>query len=154
MQERIARRLRIDGLVQGVGYRAWCREEAESRALFHEPRHPYTQALLESVLTPEPELGVPDAQLGQDRQRPQPILARPGVVPAAEPRPRIAPIQGGPRSDPSLRDGERLSDDEFERFAECCLNALTDAMESVDVPDRLIERYVPEIVDEWLEEWR
>jgi peptide/nickel transport system ATP-binding protein len=39
-------------------------EEAETGALFHAPRHPYSQALLQSVLTPEPGLGVPDTQLG------------------------------------------------------------------------------------------
>ena len=35
-----------------------------SRTLFRAPRHPYTQALLQSVLTPDPRLGVPDAHLG------------------------------------------------------------------------------------------
>lgn len=39
-------------------------EEAESETLFSRPRHPYTEALLDSVLTPEPRLGVPDAHLG------------------------------------------------------------------------------------------
>ena len=39
-------------------------EEAETEALFANPLHPYTQALLTSVLTPEPGLGVPDTQLG------------------------------------------------------------------------------------------
>ena len=39
-------------------------EEAETDALFRAPKHPYTQALLASVLTPEPGLGVPDTQLG------------------------------------------------------------------------------------------
>ncbi len=39
-------------------------EAADTDSLFREPRHPYTQALLESVLTPDPSLGVPDAQLG------------------------------------------------------------------------------------------
>ncbi|NKE48085.1 ATP-binding cassette domain-containing protein [Roseomonas frigidaquae] len=39
-------------------------ERQESEALFHNPRHPYTQALLASVLTPEPGLGVPDVGLG------------------------------------------------------------------------------------------
>lgn len=39
-------------------------EEGESQRLFEEPRHPYTRALLQSVLTPEPDLGIPDAQLG------------------------------------------------------------------------------------------
>ncbi|WP_439579888.1 ABC transporter ATP-binding protein [Elioraea sp.] len=39
-------------------------EEADTETLFRDPRHPYTRALLDSVLTPEPELGVPDAQLG------------------------------------------------------------------------------------------
>ncbi len=39
-------------------------EETDNKTLFGEPRHPYTQALLNSVLTPEPELGVPDAHLG------------------------------------------------------------------------------------------
>jgi peptide/nickel transport system ATP-binding protein len=39
-------------------------EQRESEALFRDPRHPYTQALLASVLTPEPGLGVPDVGLG------------------------------------------------------------------------------------------
>jgi peptide/nickel transport system ATP-binding protein len=39
-------------------------EENETEALFRAPRHPYTRALLLSVLTPEPGLGVPDAHLG------------------------------------------------------------------------------------------
>jgi peptide/nickel transport system ATP-binding protein len=39
-------------------------EENETEALFRAPRHPYTRALLASVLTPEPGLGVPDTGLG------------------------------------------------------------------------------------------
>ena len=39
-------------------------EEADTVRLFGEPRHPYTRALLDSVLTPEPGRGVPDTHLG------------------------------------------------------------------------------------------
>ncbi len=39
-------------------------EQTETASLFHQPRHPYTQALLASVLTPEPGLGLPDIGLG------------------------------------------------------------------------------------------
>ncbi len=39
-------------------------EQAATATLFRTPRHPYTQALLQSVLTPEPGLGVPDTGLG------------------------------------------------------------------------------------------
>lgn len=39
-------------------------EEAVSDRLFDNPQHPYTEALLDSVLTPDPRLGVPDAHLG------------------------------------------------------------------------------------------
>jgi peptide/nickel transport system ATP-binding protein len=39
-------------------------EEAPVDELFAAPRHPYTQALLASVLTPEPGLGIPDVGLG------------------------------------------------------------------------------------------
>ena len=39
-------------------------EEAETETLFRTPRHPYTRALLESVLTPDPELDVPAIHLG------------------------------------------------------------------------------------------
>ncbi|WBU57768.1 ABC transporter ATP-binding protein [Paracoccus sediminicola] len=39
-------------------------EEAGVATLFEESRHPYSQALLASVLTPDPEMGVPDTQLG------------------------------------------------------------------------------------------
>lgn len=39
-------------------------EEADNETLFADPRHPYTRALLDSVLTPDPSLGVPDTHLG------------------------------------------------------------------------------------------
>jgi peptide/nickel transport system ATP-binding protein len=39
-------------------------EHNATARLFKEPRHPYTQALLASVLTPEPGLGLPDVGLG------------------------------------------------------------------------------------------
>jgi len=39
-------------------------EERSRAGLFAAPRHPYTRALLESVLTPDPDLGVPDTRLG------------------------------------------------------------------------------------------
>lgn len=39
-------------------------EEGSTEAIFKDPKHPYTKALLDSVLTPEPRRGVPDVQLG------------------------------------------------------------------------------------------
>ncbi len=39
-------------------------EQATTDDLFAAPKHPYTRALLASVLTPEPGLGVPDVGLG------------------------------------------------------------------------------------------
>jgi len=53
-------------------------EEAPTRELFRNPRHPYTQALLGSVLTPEPGLGLPDTRLGI--AYPNPIDPPPGCT--------------------------------------------------------------------------
>jgi len=39
-------------------------EEADTATLFGQPRHPYTRALLASVLTPDPALDIPDTGLG------------------------------------------------------------------------------------------
>ena len=39
-------------------------ELSDTASLFGAPRHPYTKALLASVLTPEPGLGIPDTGLG------------------------------------------------------------------------------------------
>jgi peptide/nickel transport system ATP-binding protein len=39
-------------------------EQVDTASLFSAPRHPYAQALLASVLTPEPGLGIPDTGLG------------------------------------------------------------------------------------------
>ena len=51
-------------------------ERAETDALFHRPSHPYTTALLASVLTPEPGLGIPDVGLGDSY--PDPANVPPG----------------------------------------------------------------------------
>ncbi|MDH3741261.1 MAG: ATP-binding cassette domain-containing protein [Hyphomicrobiales bacterium] len=39
-------------------------EQGDAQGCFQNPKHPYTRALLESVLTPDPHLGVPDTHLG------------------------------------------------------------------------------------------
>ena len=53
-------------------------EMAARDALFRAPRHPYTRALLDSVLTPEPGLGVPETGLGL--AMPNPLDPPPGCV--------------------------------------------------------------------------
>ena len=71
-------------------------EEAATADLFRRPRHPYTRALLASVLTPEPGLGIPDTHLGT--AFPNPVAPPPGCTfhprcPLAEPRCRTeAPL--------------------------------------------------------------
>jgi peptide/nickel transport system ATP-binding protein len=74
-------------------------ELAEADALFHAPRHPYTRALLASVLTPEPGLGVPDVGLGDIL--PDPANIPPGCrfhprCPVAEPRCAVQVPKRGP----------------------------------------------------------
>ncbi len=64
-------------------------EHAPTEALFADPHHPYTRALLASVLTPEPWLGLPDIALGETI--PDPRYIPPGCrlhprCPVAEPR--------------------------------------------------------------------
>lgn len=51
-------------------------EEAPTSELFRTPRHPYTKALLGSVLTPEPGLPIPD--LLQGTAPPDPLSPPPG----------------------------------------------------------------------------
>ena len=45
-------------------------EVADTEALFSDPKHPYTRALLASVLTPDPNLDVPNNQLGASYPNP------------------------------------------------------------------------------------
>jgi peptide/nickel transport system ATP-binding protein len=64
-------------------------EREPTETLFARPEHPYTKALLASVLTPEPGLGVPDVGLGDSL--PDPANIPPGCrfhprCPMAEPR--------------------------------------------------------------------
>ena len=78
-------------------------EEAETGSLFDSPRHPYSQALLESVLTPDPTLGIPDTHLGASY--PNPLEVPPGCsfhprcaksMPGCSVRePRRVPVPGG-----------------------------------------------------------
>ena len=51
-------------------------EFGDAAETFDSPRHPYTQALLRSVLTPEPALGLPELRLG--RGFPDPLDPPPG----------------------------------------------------------------------------
>ena len=51
-------------------------EESTVERLFENARHPYTTALLKSVLTPEPGLGIPDTALGMEY--PNPVNPPPG----------------------------------------------------------------------------
>jgi peptide/nickel transport system ATP-binding protein len=51
-------------------------EQTTTAELFRAPRHPYTEVLLASVLTPEPGLGVPDA--GMSAIAPDPLNPPPG----------------------------------------------------------------------------
>jgi peptide/nickel transport system ATP-binding protein len=88
-------------------------ELAARDALFGAPRHPYTKALLASVLTPEPGLGVPDTGLGL--AFPDPLDPPPGCVfhprcPQAGPRcraaaPRTIGLPGGGLVACHLHDG-------------------------------------------------
>jgi peptide/nickel transport system ATP-binding protein len=53
-------------------------EQRDTEDLFARPAHPYTQALLASVLTPDPALGLPDVELGTSL--PNPIAPPPGCT--------------------------------------------------------------------------
>jgi len=80
-------------------------ERSETDALFRDPRHPYTQALLESVLTPEPGRGVPDVGLGD--AMPDPANIPPGC--RFHPRCRIAVERcRSVAPQPVVRDGEGM----------------------------------------------
>jgi peptide/nickel transport system ATP-binding protein len=78
-------------------------EQTDTGALFETPRHPYSEALLESVLTPDPTLRVPDTQLGASY--PNPLDMPPGCTfhprcarampQCSQLAPRPIPIPGG-----------------------------------------------------------
>jgi len=50
-------------------------EERTRAGLFARPGHPYTRALLESVLTPDPDLGVPETHIGSAMANPMAAYA-------------------------------------------------------------------------------
>jgi len=77
-------------------------EQASVEALFRSPAHPYTRALLASVLTPDPVQGIPDVGLGEDYPDPANIPSgcrfHPRCPQAFDPCARIMPDnirQGG-----------------------------------------------------------
>jgi peptide/nickel transport system ATP-binding protein len=45
-------------------------EMADTDEIFKNPKHPYTRALLSSVMTPEPDKGVPDTGIGSSFPNP------------------------------------------------------------------------------------
>ena len=70
--------------------------------LFKAPKHPYTKALLASVLTPEPGLGLPEALLGA--ASPDPFAVTPGC-PFADRCPQVMDICRSNRPPKVPRDG-------------------------------------------------
>jgi len=81
-------------------------ERAESERLFAAPRHPYTKALLASVLTPEPGLGVPDVGLGD--AMPDPANIPPGC--RFHPRCPVAVAACSTATPPTIRDAAGLAE--------------------------------------------
>jgi peptide/nickel transport system ATP-binding protein len=79
-------------------------EEADVATLFASPRHPYTQALLASVLTAEPGLGVPLVPLGS--RTPNSFDPLSGCA-FAQRCPSVMPMCG--EADPGLRPEEGTS---------------------------------------------
>ncbi|TMV08361.1 ABC transporter ATP-binding protein [Arenibacterium halophilum] len=106
-------------------------EEAETEALFDGARHPYSEALLTSVLTPDPSLGVPRMNLGAAypnpidppsgcafhprcakateacaRQRPAPVVDEDGLIACFHPNgmapTRSRPAEAAPRLSASV----------------------------------------------------
>jgi len=78
-------------------------EQTDTGSLFDSPRHPYSVALLESVLTPDPDQGVPDTHLGASYPNPlempsgctfHPRCAR-AMPGCAQTAPDAVPIRGG-----------------------------------------------------------
>ncbi len=53
-------------------------EEAEANEFFSNPMHPYSKALLKSILMPQPGLGIPETDLGA--AYPNPIEPPPGCT--------------------------------------------------------------------------
>ncbi len=45
-----------------VMYRGQIVERGDAQQIFHQPQHPYTKALLASILTPDPDLGLPELE--------------------------------------------------------------------------------------------
>ena len=79
-------------------------EQKDTDSLFSKAEHPYTHALLQSVLTPEPRLSIPDAHLGIEF--PNPIDPPSGCT--FHPRcPHAAPVcaSKAPRPIPRGEDG-------------------------------------------------
>ena len=78
-------------------------EQNATRELFHAPRHPYTKALLASVLTPEPGRGIPDVGLGD-------TLPDPANIPSGcrfHPRCQIAVARCRSEAPRMLANGDR-----------------------------------------------
>ena len=79
-------------------------EHAPVDALFKHPQHPYTRALLASVLTPEPGLGIPDSGLGDSY--PDPANIPPGC--RFHPRCPVAEAHCGSTNPAGIRAQGRL----------------------------------------------
>ena len=86
-------------------------EHAPVDAVFEAPQHPYTRALLASVLTPEPGLGIPDSGLGDSTPDPA------HIPPGCRFHPRCPVAVPGCRTDSP--DGRRAKG----RLVECLLAA-------------------------------
>ena len=96
-------------------------EEADTRALFETPRHPYTRILLNSILTPEPDKGLPETALGTTLPNPldlprgcrfHPRCPEAIATCSREPPPRVRRRPGGAVECHLYRDQDRRRETE------------------------------------------